>query len=433
MIFIPNDHFPYLQYGLYFLGGPLLDPEHLPGLGIITQRQLLRGTKKHTRDDFLKATEHLGSIIHIFNYRYAFGLNTGVLSRSLEKVADFIEEAIIEPALNEDEIEQTKRSYCDELNGVLDNDSSLAWLWLNRTLLSAHEQWKCVAVDPKQIMQISKQDVMDHWLTIHQKSAFYPCISGSADQVILSKVIDRLAQRLPDTTSVQLPKSSIDMPKGRSLTIINKPNRKQVQLMIAHPLPAPGHIDEIALEIAVIAFGGIFTSPLSQEIREKRGLAYFVNASVKENWGTKILLINATPNVKDLQLTLELAFKVWGDAQAGLISDQEIKLAKDFVMNAHPFSLETPAYRAVKMLRDQMQGIDPQRAYQMPKLIEQLTVEEIRAAAKRYFNPDHCHILALGDGKAIKKAFKSNALFDRLRIIDFDAVPMFARSVLFNG
>ena len=430
MIFIPNDHFPYLQYGLYFLGGPLLDPEHLPGLGIITQRQLLRGTQKRNRDDFLKATEHLGSIVHIFHYRYAFGLNTGVLSRSLEQVASLIEEAIIQPALDEAEIEQTKRSYCDELNNVLDNDSALAWLWLNRTLLSHHDQWKCVAVDSKQIMQISKQDVVNHWQMIHQKSAFYPCISGSANLDVLNQVVDRLAHQLPNHQTIQLPKNPIEMPKGRSLTIIHKPNRKQVQLMIAHPLPAPGHVDEIALEIAVIAFGGIFTSPLSQEIREKRGLAYFVNASVKDNWGTKILLINATPNVKDVALTLEIAFKVWQDAQNGLVNDQEIQLAKDFVMNAHPFSLETPAFRAVKLLRDQMQGIDPQRAYRMPQLIEVLTVEQIRDTARRYFNPENCQVLALGDGKALKKALKGKV--DRWRMIDFDEGAEGARGVGFE-
>ncbi len=434
MIFIPSRHFPFLQYGVYFLGGPLLDPEHRPGLGVIAQKQLLRGTQKRSREDFLKATERLGTELSPLSYRYAFGMSGGVLSRSIKEVAALVEEALIYPALDEQEIEQSKRSYCADLESNLDNDSALAWLWLHRSVLSDHEQWKCVSSHSDQIMEISKSDIEAHWHRIHQKSAFFPCASGCADEDELLGIFDHLRQQLPDDHQVTLAKKNIQIPNQRLLTIIDKPNRKQAQLLIAQPLPPPGHEDELAIAVAIVAFGGTFSSPLMQEIRVKRGLSYGAQASTKEDWGTRLLVMNAVPDIKDAHQTLSLMLKLWEEAKDGdLLSDQTIQFAKDFLINAHPFSLETAAIRAVRELRSTMQGLDPKRIFEIPKLIRALSPEVIREKAKMYFNPRSCHILALGDGKKLSKALKVGLEIDAWRMIDFNAKPVLAKSTGFIG
>ena len=108
MIFISQPYFPMTQCNLFFKGGMLLDPPQQAGLGILCQKQILRGTQKRSREQFLKALEELGTDLNLAALGYSFSIGSTILNRFLSPFFELLAEALTSPALSHEEIEKSR-------------------------------------------------------------------------------------------------------------------------------------------------------------------------------------------------------------------------------------------------------------------------------------------------------------------------------------
>ena len=110
MIYIADPHFPITRFQLFFKGGLLTDPSSHPGLTLITQRQYLRGTQFRDHRTWLNQLETLGTDVSLISLSYALGIGGLTLTRNIEDAFKLIQEALIHPLLNQEQIEQEKRT-----------------------------------------------------------------------------------------------------------------------------------------------------------------------------------------------------------------------------------------------------------------------------------------------------------------------------------
>ena len=97
------------------------------------------------------------------------------------------------------------------------------------------------------------------------------------------------------------------------LTLVDKPERTQSQILIGQPAPRWQDPDFLALQVATTAFGGTFTARLMDEVRSKRGLSYGASARVGQGRGAKSLVAHVFPSLEQTPETLELVLRLWRD------------------------------------------------------------------------------------------------------------------------
>src|SRR5260370_21760595 len=101
--------------------------------------------------------------------------------------------------------------------------------------------------------------------------------------------------------------------------------------------------DYYAISVFNEAFGGGFSSRLFNDIRTKRGLAYGVGGGVGTNFGNPGILQVAMGTKS--QSTIEAVQAVGEDIDnlsKQPITDEEIQRAKDSILNAFIFRLDSP-------------------------------------------------------------------------------------------
>ena len=171
--------------------------------------------------------------------------------------------------------------------------------------------------------------------------------------------------------------------------------------------PNPDHPHRNALKLAIVALGGTFSSPLMQEVRVKRGLSYGAQASLHEDAGLGLMVMNTTPEVGHLAQTLHVMLDVFKRGSQGELTAEEIDFARQYLVNSHPFNIETPAMRASLIARSHLQGIDPQSQLHLDQTYAQISNQDVNQAAQMYLNVDAFEVIALGDLKQMQDQLKS--------------------------
>lgn len=431
MIYLQSNAFPMTYLMLCFRGGSLIDPLGLEGLSVICLRQLLTGTLHKNRDHFTRAVEELGSELSLVNQSHYTAVSAPALTRSLPKLFALIQEALCEPALLDQEIERATRTYASELEATWDDDGYLAWLWLSRRLFEGHPLWRRVALQPTRIREFKAQDVRQHWTRLFNRDALLACISGSVERNDIEDMLQILKQALPKHPSPQdLQSPQVWMPAlataTRSrMTLVQKAQRRQAQVLLAQPSISSSHPDAWALRLGITALGGTFSSPLMQEVRVKRGLSYGTSASYRQEGACATITLNATPDGKDAVETIQVMYTVLKEAQSKGLTETEIEHAKRYLMNAHPFRLETPAMRASLMTRATLQGIPVEEELDMPSYLQDLSTQAVNEALAKHLQPDDLELVVLSDAQVLAQVEQHlSSSFDLISKVEASDPPL---------
>jgi zinc protease len=166
--------------------------------------------------------------------------------------------------------------------------------------------------------------------------------------------------------------------------------------------------DYYAISVFNEAFGGGFSSRLFNDVRTAKGLAYAVGGGIGTSWDhpgmlRMIVMTKSKSTVESITaLDEELA-----DLPKRPITEDEIKRAKDSILNSFIFRFDSPD----KVLREKMAyefygyPLDFLEKYQ--EGIEKVTKEDVARVAAKYIHRDQMAVLVVGHTSEFDKPISS--------------------------
>ncbi|MDK1376540.1 MULTISPECIES: pitrilysin family protein [unclassified Sinorhizobium] len=135
--------------------------------------------------------------------------------------------------------------------------------------------------------------------------------------------------------------------------------------------------------------GGAFTSRLWNEVREKRGLAYHIGSALVNNDHASVLVIRTETRPDRAAEALSLVrAEVRRMAEEG-VSEEELEAAKKYVIGGYAIdNLNSSRAIANTLVAIQMQDLGIDHIERRKQLIQAVTVEDVRSAAKRLLSAD---------------------------------------------
>jgi zinc protease len=156
--------------------------------------------------------------------------------------------------------------------------------------------------------------------------------------------------------------------------------------------------DYPALDVmADILGGGGFRSRLVQQVRSKLGYAYSVGA----RWGAAYdhpgLFVAAAgtksaTTVKAARAMMEEIHRI----RTSEVSDEELRTAKESVLNSFVFNFDTKAKTLNRLLTYEYYGYPKDFIFQYKKKLEAVTKADVLRAAKTHLHPDRMTIVVVG-------------------------------------
>jgi len=166
--------------------------------------------------------------------------------------------------------------------------------------------------------------------------------------------------------------------------------------------------DYFAISVFNEAFGGGFSSRMFSDIRSTKGLAYAVGGGIGTGWDHKgMLRLMMGTKSQTTAASIQALDDEIAELKVKPISDEEIKRAKDSILNSFIFNFDTPEKVLQEKMAYEFYGypLDFLETYQ--KKIEQVTKEDVARVAAKYMRPEQMPVLVVGNAKELDKALST--------------------------
>ncbi|MEJ5253434.1 MAG: pitrilysin family protein, partial [Armatimonadota bacterium] len=177
----------------------------------------------------------------------------------------------------------------------------------------------------------------------------------------------------------------------------------QAHLRIGHLGVAYGVPERAALDVLNYILGGSFTSRLTHEIRDKRGLAYAVWSSIAPANPRGLFSIGCQTKSESAEEVIQLIREQVRRLTEEPPSEEELQQAKESLVNSFVFRFPTASDAVSAQMLLEIHGLPRDTYDTYIARVQVVTAQDVLAAARKYIHPDRLRVLVVGDGKKLAR------------------------------
>jgi zinc protease len=257
------------------------------------------------------------------------------------------------------------------------------------------------------IAAITRQDLIDWHKTYVRPNHIILGISGDFDAAAMETKLRAAFETWPK--GAELPKNEIRFqPAPAGYYLIPKEDVNQSSIHMVALGTTRNNPDYYAVSVFNEAFGGGFSSRLFNDIRTKRGLAYNVGGGIGTSFGHPGILqfVAGTKSQSTIESIQALDEDI-DNLTRNPITDGEIKEAKDAILNAFIFRLDSPDKVLGERMTYEFYGYPLDWLDKYPAEIQKVTAADVNRVAAKYVHRDQLAVLVVGNTKEFDKPLSS--------------------------
>ena len=402
-VYLVESHaLPVVSAHLQLRSGSAADPVQLPGLAGFTVAMLDEGTHKRDALGIAREIESLGAQMGSSTISDGSSIWVEGLRQNIDKTLDVMSDIVLDPTFPANEIERVRN---DRRTAVLQEKDSPVQTALRVTtasLFGSTHPYGHVPLGTEQAIQTIKQDD----LVKFYRSSFGP---ENAALVLAGDITEPEARKLAEKafgawkgagTPIPPPPAGTRIPER--VVIVDKPSAPQTMLLLAQQGVMRSDPDYEKLNVANQILGGLFSSRLNLNLREKHGFTYGAFSAVVERRGVAPIYAGASVRTDVTGRAVEESFKEVNGMLAREVSPDELKLAKESITRSLPALFETSESTVGTIGSLFLFDLPPDYYQSLPARIESMTAGEVFDATKRRLKPDDMLVVAVGDRKQVE-------------------------------
>jgi zinc protease len=184
--------------------------------------------------------------------------------------------------------------------------------------------------------------------------------------------------------------------------VVDRADAPQTELRIGHAGVGRLHPDFHALSMANAILGGLFNSRINMNLRETHGYTYGAFSSFA--WRRDHSLWEVSTAVKS-DVTAAAAREVFREIarfRAEPVRDDELSLARDYLVGVFPLRYETTAAIAGAIAAREAYGLPSDYYETYRDRMAAVTAADVLRVAREHWRPEQLQIVAVGDAGSIK-------------------------------
>jgi predicted Zn-dependent peptidase len=314
------------------------------GISHFLEHIFFKGTKKRPNTLAISSElDELGGEYNAFTSKEYTGYYVKAAGEKLEKAMDIVSDMLLNSKIDASEIAKEKGVIIEEINMYQDNPMEYIEDIFEECLYGDQPAgWDTIGTK-ENILKFKREDFVNYLKTQYGVKNIIVCVAGNLG---MSNVDFRMSNLLNKYFSA-LPQNDFK-DKERVIEKQTAPNIKihykktdQAHLSLGvRGLPV-GHKDEFILKILSIILGGSMSSRLFIELRERRGLAYYVRTQAEFYTDSGYLTTQAGVPVEKLEEAAKIILSEYKKIKNKLASEKELKRVKDMFKGRMAIALES--------------------------------------------------------------------------------------------
>lgn len=381
---------------IVIFGGDLSDPKGKSSVARLHAAMLLRGSRERSGFALARAAEELGGRLSSVSRLLAESVTLSMPAENPETGLRLLAEAILEPRLDAADLEKEKSLLTSSLATVRDEPSTFRREAVYETLFTGSPLSHLTLPSASEIASVRIDDVREFQATHVDARHIAVVIVGRFAADSIAGLCGALFSKMPAGAGPLVFAPRLPPPKALAADVSRRVRKRTTQAEITVALPTEGISDAAMPAFSVLrhVLGG-FQERLYDEIREKRGWAYWVTADGINLPDAGYFAITTGAHEEHLVDIARIIRSELDRVAASPVSPEELARAVRYLKTEEARKDATNEGRA-GVIVEQIASGSPARTYQeRVARLEAVTAEQILTLARRLFAGRHVAVVTM--------------------------------------
>jgi len=401
-----------------------------PGIATMVAALLDEGTAKRSSLDFAKALDMLGANLSASAGSEQTSISLETLSKNLDPALGLMGEMVVQPAFKAEELERERKA---RLQG-LKQQKDVATLVADRVFAQvvygeSHPYGHSSAGTLASIQALTRDDIASYYDRFYRPNNAVLIVVGDAT---LQQLTPKLETAFAGWTSKPVPAEAAAVPerpadKPMAVYLVDKPNAAQSEIRIGQPSAARTDPDYYALQVAMTALGGQFTSRINLNLREKHGFTYGARGNITYRRGAGPFIASGGVFTAKTDSSLTEFMNELKDIRGPRpLTAAETEAARNSIVRGYPRRFETPG-GTIDALGDlALYNLPDTEISNYVTQVGNVKPEDITRVTAKSLSPDKMTVVVVGDLSKIRAGIEALNL-GPITVLDAEGKPVVAQ------
>ncbi len=387
---------------LYFRAGNARVVDRAPSLAEMTATVVRTGTLKRTSRQIEEGLRRLGADLGTSAGQDTSAISFAGLSEFADPLLQLVNELAREAAFPEPEFERERRQKLEEVKLERTSPGFLAGERLRKVLFGAHP-YAQVSPNEEQVAGYKREDLQGTYREIYTPENALLMLVGDFDPKPMLQTIEKVfggwAGKKPAVKEPIAP----PRPRGRRVYLVHNPGSVQTQILAGCHAITRKHPDWLRLGLTNSLYGGAFNSRLVMNIREDKGYTYSPRSGVMPLRQHGYFSVSAAVRNDVVAASLTEIFYELDKLRSVPVPAAELADAQNYLTGVFSMGLATQEGLLSQFSTVELNELPADYLETYRERIRTLTVEDLLATARKYFDSANMQIVVVGDRTQIEE------------------------------
>ena len=413
---LQDKELPIVSISAMIRTGSIYETADKVGLAGITGSQLRGGgTSQLTPAALDDELEFMASAVES-----SFGTDMGTvsmttLSRNLPRTLQIFSDVLLRPRFDQTRLEIARKQALEALRRQNDDPKELGDRELHKAIYAGHPLGRFPTAAT--LGAITREDLLAFHQQFVRPENLILTVSGDFDRTALLAALNSSLGSIKSDIASSLPAiPPVPVTFSPEILLAEKKVNQSV-IRLGHLGITKDDPDLYAVRVLNYILGGSFTSRLMMEIRTNQGLAYNVGSHFDiGRQFTGSFTAETETKAEATGKVIGLISSIIEGIRKEPVSAQELKLAKESIINSFLFGFTSSSSVVTQQARLEFYGYAPDYLDRYREQIAAVTGDDILRAARKHLRPDAFKLVVVGDPKKFDKPLEKSGKVTKLKL-----------------
>ncbi|MEX0850416.1 MAG: pitrilysin family protein [Gaiellaceae bacterium] len=364
------------------------------GIAHFSEHMFFKGTERRpTARTIATEIDAIGGEFNAFTGKEITGYYVKCGSETRDIALDVLTDMLLNSLFDPDEIAKEKGVILEEMNVYLDNPQRYVGSIYDR-LLFADQPLGWDILGTKETIEGATRDTfvsyLDAW---YRPERIVIGVGGRIGDGLHDRLEELLGAVEPADTGVP---AAVELPTNGSQVYLHTKASEQAHLILGVRGYPIGHPNRYALQLLAVVLGGGMSSRFFTEVREKRGLAYYVHAASGSYTDAGTLYAGAGVEIARIDEAITTILAELRKIAEEPVPADELEKARGYSKGRFVLRLESPQGTIQYGLRREVLEGEIEEPEELLRQIDAVTVEDVQRVARDLFDGKRLYLALVG-------------------------------------
>jgi len=391
---------PIIAMEVSFRGGTSLDAPGKLGATNLMAGLLEEGTGDMDAAAFLRRTEELAARFSFDAGRDTVTVTAQVLRENSGRALNLFKQAITKPAFNDVAFARVQAQVVSILQSNSTDPNEIAYRKMDEIGFGDHPYGRPSDGTIETVTRLTPFDIRAAHKASMAKDRMFVSVVGDISAEELGPMLDEVLGHLPETGAPLPPKTTFSATGGTTVVEFDTPQSVAIWAQPGIDRDDPDFF--AAYVMNHILGGGSFSSRLTEEVREKRGLTYGVYSYLAP-YDLASIVGGSVASANDrIGQAIDVIHAEWKKmAEEGATGD-ELVAAKKYLTGAYPLRFDGNSRIASILTGMQMTDLPIDYIATRNQEVEAVTLEDVKRVAGYLLQPENLRFVVVGKPEGVE-------------------------------